>query len=50
MQEQFNIEEKVEKKFITSPADIDMHRKVELQDADVSAGTKTSFQRPMYRI
>ena len=27
-------EEKVEKKFITSPADIDIHRKVELQDAE----------------
>ena len=25
--------EKVEKKFITSPADIEVHRKVELQDA-----------------
>ena len=25
-----------EKKFITSPADIKVHRKVELQDADVS--------------
>ena len=28
--------EKVEKKFITSPADIEIHRKVELQDADIS--------------
>ena len=28
--------EKVEKKFITSPADIEVHRKVELQDADIS--------------
>ena len=26
----------VEKKFITSPADVEVHRKVELQDADVS--------------
>ena len=26
----------VEKKFITSPADIDIHRKVELQDAEIS--------------
>ena len=25
-----------EKRFITSPADIDVHRKVELQDADVT--------------
>ena len=28
--------EKVEKKFITSPADIEVHRKVELQDADIT--------------
>ena len=28
--------EKVEKKFIISPADIEVHRKVELQDADIS--------------
>ena len=28
--------EKVEKKFITSPADIEVHRKVELQDVDIS--------------
>ena len=28
--------EKIEKKFITSPADIEVHRKVELQDADIS--------------
>ena len=26
----------MEKKFITSPADIEVHRKVELQDADIS--------------
>ena len=26
----------IEKKFITSPADIDVHRKVELQDAEIS--------------
>ena len=26
----------VEKKFITSPADIEVHRKVELQDADIT--------------
>ena len=32
-QEKMDIGEKVEKKFITSPADIDVHRKVELQDA-----------------
>ena len=28
--------ENVEKKFITSPADIEVHRKVELQDANIS--------------
>ena len=28
--------ENVEKKFITSPADIEVHRKVELQDADIT--------------
>ena len=27
--------ENIEKKFITSPADIEVHRKVELQDADI---------------
>ena len=26
----------IEKKFITSPADIDVHRKVERQDAEIS--------------
>ena len=35
-QEEDFIKEKVEKKFITSPADIDVHRKVELQDANIS--------------
>ena len=29
-------DENVEKKFITSPADIEVHRKVELQDADIT--------------
>ena len=28
--------ERLEKKFITSPADIEVHRKVELQDADIT--------------
>ena len=36
MQEGDLEKEKVEKKFITSPADIEVHRKVELQDADIS--------------
>ena len=43
-QEEVDIEEKVEKKFITSPADIDMHRKVELQDADISEEHKQAFR------
>ena len=37
-------EEKVEQKFITSPADIEVHRKVELQDADVSEEQKQAFK------
>ena len=28
--------ENIEKKFITSPADIEVHRKVKLQDADIT--------------
>ena len=28
--------ESLEKRFITSPADIEVHRKVELQDADIT--------------
>ena len=34
-QEEVN-KENIEKKFITSPADIEVHRKVELQDADIT--------------
>ena len=34
----------VEKKFITSPADVEVHRKVELQDADVSDVHKQQFK------
>ena len=44
MQEKTNIEEKIEKKFITSPADIDVHRKVELQDADISEEQRQAFK------
>ena len=36
MQEGEFKEENVEKKFITSPADIEVHRKVELHDADIT--------------
>ena len=33
-----------EKRFITSPADIDVHRKVELQDADITEAQQNSFK------
>ena len=36
--------EDIEKKFITSPADIEVHRKVELQDADISDEQKQAFK------
>ena len=39
------LQEQEEKKFITSPANIDIHRKVELQDADVSEEHQKAFQR-----
>ena len=35
---------KVEKKFITSPADIEIHRKVELQDANISDKQRQAFK------
>ena len=41
---EIDIEEKIEKKFITSPADIEVHRKVELQNADVSEEQKQAFK------
>ena len=34
----------IEKKFITSPADIDVHRKVELQDAEISEEHQQAFK------
>ena len=37
-------QEQGEKKFITSPTDIEVHRKVELQDADVSEGHQNAFK------
>ena len=37
------LQEQGEKKFITSPADIDVHHKVELQDADVSEEHQKCF-------
>ena len=33
-----------EKKFIMSPADIEVHRKINLQDADVSDEHKNAFK------
>ena len=38
------LREQEEKKFVTSPADIDVHRKVELQDADVSEEHQNAFK------
>ena len=38
------LQEQREKKFITSPADIDVHQKVELQDADVSEEQQNAFK------
>ena len=34
-----------EKKFITSPADIDVHRKVDLQDAEVTEEQQEAFKK-----
>ena len=36
--------ENIEKKFITSPADIEVHRKVELQDADITDEHRQAFK------
>ena len=36
--------ESIEKKFITFPADIEVHRKVELQDADISDEQQQAFK------
>ena len=36
--------ENIEKKFITYPADIDIHRKVELQDAEVDEAQQNAFK------
>ena len=44
MQEGEFEKENVEKKFITSPADIEVHRKVELQDADISKEQLQAFK------
>ena len=36
--------ENIEKKFITSPVDIDVHRKVDLQDAEVTEAQQNAFK------
>ena len=36
--------ERIEKRFITSPADMEIHRKVELQDADVTEAQQKAFK------
>ena len=36
--------ENTEKRFITSPADIKVHRKVELQDADITKAQQNAFK------
>ena len=38
------MQEQGEKKFITSPPDIDVHQKVELQDAEVSEEHQNAFK------
>ena len=38
------ISENIEKKFITSPADIEVHRKVELQDANITEAQQNAFK------
>ena len=43
-QEEDFVKEKVEKKFITSPADIEVHRKVELQDTDITDEQRQAFK------
>ena len=36
--------ENMQKRFITSPADIEAHRKVELQDADITEAQQNAFR------
>ena len=38
------VSENTKKKFITSPADIEVHRKVELQDADITEAQRNAFK------
>ena len=43
-QEEDHVQKKVEKKFITSPVDIEVHRKIELQDADITDEHRQAFK------
>ena len=36
--------ENIEKRFITSPADMEVHRKIELQDADITEAQRNAFK------
>ena len=40
----------LEKKFITSPADIEVHRKVEFQDLEITKAQQNAFKDFMYGI
>ena len=42
--------EYTEKKFITSPADIDVHKKVDLQDADVMEEQQNALKNYVMNI
>ena len=44
MQEKEFEKEILEKKFITSPVDIEVHRKVELRDADITDEQRKAFK------
>ena len=43
-QERIRNTESIEKRFITSPTDIEVHRKVELQDADITEEQQNAFK------
>ena len=43
-QKEDHVQEKVEKKFITYPADIEVHRKVELQDVNITDKHRQAFK------
>ena len=43
-QKRKNILENTEKKFTTSPVDMEVHRKVELQDADIIEAQQNAFK------